>query len=127
MLPRLSCLALHKPHRITNTVYHITLRFGRSCPDGSSVSAGEWAAFIQNEICPRFEAFTLTTATGYWQGRPEVSETFSVYVDWTTLNEQSDKAKAIAQAYCTQFNQDAVLYDLTGNHQVAFITKPWTT
>lgn len=104
-------------------MYHITLIFGRSCPDGSQVSSGEWSAFIQNEIASRFDAFTLTTATGYWKGKPEVSETLSVYVDWTDLNADHTKAVEIAVAYCTQFNQDSVLLDITQGHQVALITR----
>jgi hypothetical protein len=104
-------------------MYQITLIFGRSCPDGSAVSAGEWSAFIQNEIASRFDAFTLTTATGYWKGEAEVSETFSLYTDWESLNDAHAKAVEVAAIYCQKFNQDCVLLDITQGHQVAFITK----
>ena len=104
-------------------MYQITLIFGRSCPDGSQVSYSEWSEFIQDEIASRFEAFTLTTATGFWKGEAEVSVTFLLYTDWDCLNTDHAKAVEVAVAYCQKFNQDSVILDITQGHQVAFITK----
>ena len=81
---------------------------GRSRADGSLILLRDVLAFIQAEVATQYEAFTLTHATGYWNGKPE--ETFVLeFITDTTKFPIDFRPKQIAQAYKKQFNQEAVL------------------
>ena len=81
---------------------------GRSRADGSLILLRDVLSFIQAEVVTQYETFTLTYATGYWDGKQE--ETFILeFITDTTTKREDFRPKQIAQAYKTQFNQDAVL------------------
>lgn len=89
------------------------LFFGRSIPDGGSVTEAQWNAFVAEVITPRFpQGFTLWKASGHWRGDDgaSVSEDANVLEIVHPVDAATEvKLTEIAQAYRQRFNQEAVL------------------
>lgn len=89
----------------TATTYQIV--FGREIDIlNRKVSNVDLDLFIQAEVLPRFNSFTVTHCGGYWKGRPEdvcvITIVSDDYYDGININ-------SIAEAYKKKFYQDAVL------------------
>ena len=87
--------------------------FGRNIGGDLGVSDEEWATFVDAEITRRFPSgLTVTDAQGQWRDSEsgaivrEPSKLLTVFL----ANESRDRAalEAIADAYKTQFQQQAV-------------------
>lgn len=98
------------------------LFFGRDLGAVGEVSQEQWRDFTVQEIIPRFgDGFTVLDGAGYWKGASckavlvdggcEKSKILLVqYPHDGDLGAEADaKLKAIANAYITQFNQEAVM------------------
>lgn len=89
------------------------LFFGRAIPGGDEVTDAQWAAFVAEEIAPRFpQGFTIYQARGHWRGDDgmPVSEPTMVVEIVHPLAASADAAvNQIATNYRTRFRQEAVL------------------
>ena len=83
-----------------------SLYFGMSRPDGGTVTEAEFQQFLDAEVSPQLEGFTLYAARGMWQGGGEDSRVLEVI--YRRGEEDGDLAE-IARDYCSQFNQSAVM------------------
>jgi len=97
-----------------NTTQHIETRllFGRSIPDGGTVTDYSVRAFLDSYICSRFPlGFTYTESRGCWKGGQE--ESFSVSVVYPdTVEARRDygiRLEEIRAEYVRLFRQDSVL------------------
>lgn len=89
----------------TATTYQIV--FGREIDIlNRKVSNVDLDLFIQAEVLPRFDSFTVTHCVGYWKGKPEdvcvITIVSDDYYDGISINK-------IAETYKKKFYQDAVL------------------
>lgn len=89
----------------TATTYQIVL--GRDIPIlDRQVSSLDLDLFIEHEVMPRFDSFTISHCVGYWKGQPEdvcvITIVSDDYYDGININ-------SIAEAYKKKFYQDAVL------------------
>ena len=87
--------------------------FGMAKPTGGTVSADEWAAFLRNEVTPRFPAgLTVWPAAGQWRGNDGLIVREDSYV-LNLLHPANASAErevqAIVSRYKQQFAQEAVL------------------
>lgn len=89
--------------------------FGGNITSGDGVTihiGGEaFARFLNDYITPTFPGFTVTTAQGYWKGRPETVRVLTI------LAPDSDglrnNVRQFAERYKTEFAQEAVAYSFT--------------
>jgi hypothetical protein len=97
--------------------------FGLSRPDGTSISPGEWQAFMDEVITPEFPAgLSVVDTSGQWRNA-------SGHIDrepskMLVLLHPADPAiegriDAIRATYCVRFQQEAVM-KVTTRAQVAF-------
>jgi hypothetical protein len=95
--------------------YRTELYFGLAKPDGSEVTAEEWAQFLADEVTPRFPAgFTVIEALGQYQRDDKriVKEKSRVLI---LLYEKKDrkgitvKIEEIRAAYKKAFLQESVM------------------
>ena len=95
--------------------YRTELYFGLAKPNGSEVTAEEWAQFLADEVTPRFPAgFTVIETLGQYQGDDKkiVKEKSRVLI---LLYEKKDrkgtgvKIEEIRAAYKKAFQQESVM------------------
>jgi Uma2 family endonuclease len=79
---------------------------GRRRSKGRPVTEAELRSFINSSIRPRFDAFTIQRARGYWQATSEPS--FVIEIVHPSDSAQANVAE-IAADYKRRFGQDAVL------------------
>jgi hypothetical protein len=79
------------------------LFLGRNIPDAGKVSKAMMQTFIREEVCPRFDGFTVTEGVGFWKGEQE-----SVTI-LTFITDEVDNVREIADAFKTAFRQESVL------------------
>lgn len=84
------------------------LFLGRTAADGSRyVTDSELDDFLRRAVAPVFSGFTVTYASGYWEGTAEGTAILSIVHDG-----RSDTFRAIdriALAYRAAFGQECVL------------------
>src|SRR5262245_22081777 len=78
---------------------------GRKQPDGSNVTEREWRSFVDSCVRPRFEAFTIQKAEGYWRSMSEPS--FVIEIVHPAESTEANVTE-IAADYKRRFNQEAV-------------------
>lgn len=113
---------LHRPQSMAGVVsysmdryYRTELYFGLSKPDGSEVSAEEWAEFLADEVTPRFPAgFTVIEALGQYQGNDkkivkEKSRVLILLYEKKVRKHNSVKIEEIRAAYKKAFQQESVM------------------
>jgi hypothetical protein len=76
--------------------------FGRSIPNGSTVSDLQWETFVSQQICHLFGGFTIQSATGYWKGQQEHTMVVTICTD------DIRHIEALATEYRQLFRQDSV-------------------
>src|SRR5262245_53805201 len=91
----------------------LELLFGMGKMDGSEISDGEWRAFLDAEVSPRFPD-GLMVLTGYGQWRTSeggrAKEKSRVIEIWYRPSADSDvKIEAIRSAYKARFKQESVM------------------
>jgi hypothetical protein len=79
------------------------LFLGRNIPDAGKVSKAMMQTFIREEVCPRFDGFTVTEGVGFWKGDQE-----NVTI-LTFITDEVDNVREIADAFKTAFRQESVL------------------
>jgi len=102
----------------------LELYFGTQKPGGAPVTEAEWAAFLDEEVTPRFpDGLTVLTGNGQWRNSRGVvtKETSSVLV---ILYEPSGEKEAaiedIRAAYKDRFDQESVMRVDAGMQCVSF-------
>lgn len=107
--------------------YRTELYFGRSRPDGGTVSDAEWEQFLVDEVTPRFpDGFTILNATGQYREKSgkiisEPSEVLVFLYTRKTKQESRRKIEEIRAAYVKKFSQESVLrMDIRKSVEVSF-------
>lgn len=107
--------------------YRTELYLGRSKPDGSFVSDGEWERFLADVVTPRFpDGFTILQGTGQYREKSgkiisEPSQVLVFLYTKATKRESRRKIEEIRAAYVKQFSQESVLrLDFKSSVEVSF-------
>lgn len=107
--------------------FRTELYFGRSKPNGGSVSDEDWNAFLAEIVTPRIpEGFTALKAIGQYREKSgrivsEPSEVLVFFYSKKTKNESRTKIEEIRAAYRKRFEQESVLrVDLPKSVRVSF-------
>ena len=87
---------------MTQTQFQLFL--GRNIPDAGQVTPEMMNDFINDEVSPRFDGFTITEGTGFWKGQQE-----KVTIITFITADGKTKVHQIADAFKTSFRQDSVL------------------
>lgn len=94
------------------------LFFGANIPNARGPEFGEETyvtpeAFAQylEHVTPHFPGFTITTAQGYWKGKPETVRVLSILMPDTDAGR--NQIRYFAEQYKTLFAQEAVAYAFT--------------
>jgi hypothetical protein len=94
-----------------------TLYFGPNIPGGGTVSDADWAAFVAEDVTPRFpDGLTTWSATGQWRGASGAVEQEGSHVLHLLRPDDPARAAAVAEvarAYKARFRQEAVLRERT--------------
>lgn len=87
------------------------LFLGADRPDGGVVTDEEFAAFLAEEVTPRFpDGYSVIDGTGYWRGpADDRTEAERAHVVVIYRRGNADAVRAISEAYLRRFGQDAVL------------------
>jgi len=91
------------------------LFLGRNIPDAGKISKAMMQTFIRDEVCPRFDGFTVTEGVGFWKGEQE-----NVTI-LTFITDEVDNVTAIAEAFKTAFRQESVLMTEVALPAVQFV------
>jgi hypothetical protein len=83
------------------------LFLGRNIPDAGTISKAMMQKFIREEVCIRFDGFTMTEGVGFWKGEQE-----NVTI-LTFITEDEKSVAAIADAFKVAFRQESVLMTQT--------------
>jgi hypothetical protein len=104
-MPHDSCTPPQQPRRV------VELLFGRAIAGGGAVSDGQWRAFIDSEITPRFpDGLTVVDANGQWRAANGIVRERSKLVT-IVLPDRADSEAGIADivgAYKARFRQESV-------------------
>jgi len=79
------------------------LFLGRNIPDSGTVTKAMMTRFIREEVCPRFDGFTVTEGVGFWKGDQEQVTIL------TFITDDADSVAEIAEAFKVAFRQESVL------------------
>jgi hypothetical protein len=79
------------------------LFLGRNIPDSGTVTKAMMTRFIREEVCPRFDGFTVTEGVGFWKGEQEQVTIL------TFITDDADSVAEIAEAFKVAFRQESVL------------------
>ena len=79
------------------------LFLGRNIPDSGTVTKAMMTRFIREQVCPRFDGFTVTEGVGFWKGEQEQVTIL------TFITDDSDSVAEIAEAFKVAFRQESVL------------------
>lgn len=91
------------------------LFLGRNIADSGTVTNSMMSNFIREEVCSRFDGFTVTEGVGFWKGEQEQVTIL------TFMTEDSDSVEEIAEAFKTQFRQESVLMTETATPVIQFV------
>lgn len=90
----------------------VTITFGRNMGTVEVVSDADWARFVDEEVSPRLDGFTVVDGQGQWRDEDgqvirERSKVLHLVLRIST--EKSAEVRAIRAAYKARFHQEAVL------------------
>jgi len=92
-----------------------TIYFGGNIPGqefpACDVSQDRFAEFLNDYVTPSFPGFTVTTAQGYWKGKPETVRVLTLLA--ADAHSFRDTVRQIGERYKTEFGQEAVAYAFT--------------
>lgn len=89
------------------------LYFGRDVGDAPGVSDADWAAFLDQEVTPRFpEGLTVVDGAGQWRGENgevvrEASKVLTLVLSGRP--DEPERLEAVRNAYKARFRQEAVM------------------
>ena len=87
------------------------LFLGANIPDSiQTVTDTDFAAYLSH-VTPHYPGFTVTTAQGYWKGKPELVRVVSILTMDTDAARQ--QIRLFAEQYKTMFAQEAAAYSFT--------------
>jgi len=102
----------------------LELYFGTQKPGGAPVTEAEWAAFLDEEVTPRFpDGLTVLTGNGQWRNSKGVitKETSAVLVILYEPSAEKEVAiQDIRAAYKDRFDQESVMRVDGGEACVSF-------
>jgi hypothetical protein len=102
----------------------LELYFGTQKPGGAPVTEAEWAAFLDEEVTPRFpDGLTVLTGNGQWRNSKGVvtKETSAVLVILYAPSAEKETAiEDIRAAYKDRFDQESVMRVDAGTQCVSF-------
>jgi hypothetical protein len=102
----------------------LELYFGTQRPGGAPVADAEWAAFLDQEVTPRFpDGLTVLDGNGQWRNSQGVitKETSAVLVIlYEPSAEKSAAIEDIRAAYKDRFDQQSVMRVDAGTQCVSF-------
>ncbi len=102
----------------------LELYFGTQKPGGAPVTEAEWAAFLNEEVTPRFpDGLTVLTGNGQWRNSQGVitKETSAVLVIlYAPAAEKEAAIEDIRAAYKDRFEQESVMRVDAGTQCVSF-------
>ena len=105
--PGLLCEASARPRD------RLEMLFGMNRSQGTPVTDGEWAGFLDTEVTPRFPAgLTVLRGPGQWRGQDGrlSKEQSNMLIIWHQRTAQADAdIEAIRAAYKQQFDQESVM------------------
>jgi len=114
-------------YKSADVYYRTELYFGRSKPDGGTVSDDEWERFLADIVTPRFpDGFTILKAAGQYREKSgkiisEPSQVLVFLYKQKTRAASRRKIEEIRRAYVDQFKQESVLrMDLPRSVRVYF-------
>ena len=91
----------------------LELLFGMGKLDGGEVSDGEWRAFLDAEVSPRFpDGLMVLTGQGEWRskvGRRAKEKTRVIEIWYRPAADSDAKIEAIRAAYKARFGQESVM------------------
>lgn len=96
---------------VNQQMQQTTLYFGLSKPDGGEVTPGQWRAFVDHEVTPRFRAgLTVTEARGQWLGDDGrvVRENSRALMLIHEARQDAD-IEALRRIYRARFHQESVM------------------
>ena len=86
--------------------------FGRSMPEGKTVTDADWQRFVDEEVSPRFpQGFTIEDGTGQWSSGKDILREGSkrLTIVLPGLKTDAERLEALRRAYLVRFHQEAVL------------------
>lgn len=108
------------------------LYFGRSCPNGSTITVMQFERFLVDTVAENFpEGFTVAEKNGAWKDRETgllIRERTSVLGILAPNDDRTrEVVAAIARIYAVRFNQDAVLVTETAVSAVSFVEQEYVS
>jgi hypothetical protein len=102
----------------------LELYFGTQRPGGAPVTDAEWAAFLDEEVTPRFpDGLTVLKGNGQWRNSQDVvtKETSAVLIVLYEPSAEKESAiEDIRAAYKDRFDQESVMRVDAGTQCVSF-------
>ncbi len=102
----------------------LELYFGTQRPGGAPVTSAEWAAFLDEEVTPRFpDGLTVLTGNGQWRNSKGIvtKETSAVLIILYDPSVEKETAiEDIRAAYKDRFQQESVMRVDAGESCVSF-------
>lgn len=102
----------------------LELYFGTQYPGGAPVMQSEWAAFLDEEVTPRFpDGLTVLTGNGQWRNSQGIvtKETSAVLIILYEPSAEKETAiEDIRAAYKDRFQQESVMRVDAGEQCVSF-------
>jgi len=102
----------------------LELYFGTQYPGGAPVMQSEWAAFLDEEVTPRFpDGLTVLTGNGQWRNSQGIvtKETSAVLIILYEPSAEKETAiQDIRAAYKDRFQQESVMRVDAGEQCVSF-------
>ena len=90
-----------------DAVTRATLYLGADIQGKHTVTDTDFSLWLEDEVTPRFEGFTVRSALGYWKGKPEpMRELVILAGDGPSTTVQIEN---IARSYKERFLQQAVM------------------
>ena len=91
------------------------LFLGRNIPDAGKISKAMMQTFVREQVCPRFDGFTVTEGVGFWKGEQEQVTIL------TFITDDADSVAEIAEAFKVAFRQESVLMTELAHRQCQFV------
>jgi hypothetical protein len=102
----------------------LELYFGTQRPGGAPVTDAEWAAFLDEEVTPRFpDGLTVLKGNGQWRNSQGIvtKETSAVLIVLYEPSAEKESAiEDIRAAYKDRFDQESVMRVDAGTQCVSF-------
>lgn len=101
--------------------YRLYLGRSRSGTTSGSheVTDAELQEFLESVVSPAFDSYTIYRAKGYWKSKPERTFVLEIMTEYG-----QERINHIAQTYCQEFDQQAVMITQTYLHSYLVTPTP---